>query len=239
VRAVASTGHQAHQKNQRSTRRKRCIGLIPTGIESFYDRRLRMSAMGGKLPVASAVFLVDELAQLGGLRLFKEAVTLLRGCGLRCCLFLQSHAQLRSLYPRDHETITENCGAFVTFGHTSIEHVKADRGLARRRFGGDAVWHDARANRDALRRSAHGHRPPRRLSRGRDLRGQVRREPAVSATRLPRCRLIPSAWGVKASPHRRCPAPRTLAPPRVAFVRIRSSETASPLCRRSRVAFVV
>lgn len=36
------------------------------------------------------------------------------------CLFLQSHAQLKSLYPADHEAITENCGAIVTFGHTSM-----------------------------------------------------------------------------------------------------------------------
>jgi type IV secretion system protein VirD4 len=64
--------------------------------------------------------MVDELAQLGGLRLFKEAITLLRGYGLRCCLFLQSHAQLRSLYPTDHETIVENCGAVITFGHTKL-----------------------------------------------------------------------------------------------------------------------
>jgi type IV secretion system protein VirD4 len=71
-------------------------------------------------PELPTVFMVDELAQLGGLRAFKEAVTLLRGYGLRCCLFLQSHAQLKSLYPRDHESITENCGAIVTFGHTKM-----------------------------------------------------------------------------------------------------------------------
>jgi type IV secretion system protein VirD4 len=71
-------------------------------------------------PARPTIFMVDELAQLGGLRAFKEAVTLLRGYGLRCCLFLQSHAQLKSLYPHDHETITENCGAIVTFGHTSM-----------------------------------------------------------------------------------------------------------------------
>jgi type IV secretion system protein VirD4 len=68
-------------------------------------------------PQLPTIFMVDELAQLGGLRAFKEAVTLLRGYGLRCCLFLQSHAQLRAIYPLDHESITENCGAIVTFGH--------------------------------------------------------------------------------------------------------------------------
>jgi type IV secretion system protein VirD4 len=71
-------------------------------------------------PQLPTIFMVDELAQLGGLRAFKEAVTLLRGYGLRCCLFLQSHAQLRSLYPLDHESISENCGAIVTFGHTKM-----------------------------------------------------------------------------------------------------------------------
>jgi hypothetical protein len=71
-------------------------------------------------PARPTVFMVDELAQLGGLRAFKEAVTLLRGYGLRCCLFLQSHAQLKALYPLDHEAITENCGAILTFGHTSM-----------------------------------------------------------------------------------------------------------------------
>jgi type IV secretion system protein VirD4 len=64
--------------------------------------------------------MIDELAHLGGLRAFKEAVTLLRGYGLRCCLFVQSQAQLKSLYPQDFETVMENCGAIVTFGHTSM-----------------------------------------------------------------------------------------------------------------------
>jgi type IV secretion system protein VirD4 len=71
-------------------------------------------------PERPTIFMVDELAQLGGLRAFKEAVTLLRGYGLRCCLFLQSHAQLKNLYPLDYEAITENCGVIVTFGHTSM-----------------------------------------------------------------------------------------------------------------------
>jgi type IV secretion system protein VirD4 len=78
-------------------------------------------------PQLPTIFIVDELAQLGGLRAFKEAVTLLRGYGLRCCLFLQSHAQLKSLYPLDHDAITENCGAIVTFGHTKMA---MSRGIA-------------------------------------------------------------------------------------------------------------
>ena len=88
--------------------------------------RLWLSSLLGAIterttaPQSPTIFMVDELAQLGGLRAVKEAVTLLRGYGLRCCLFLQSHAQLKSLYSVDYEAITENCGATVTFSHKSM-----------------------------------------------------------------------------------------------------------------------
>ena len=100
-------------------------------------------------PDLPTIFMVDELAQLGGLRLFKEAVTLLRGYGLRCCLFLQSHAQLKSLYPFDHETISENCGAIVTFGHTKMPMSRHMADLLGRHFRRRAIRHDARASRRA------------------------------------------------------------------------------------------
>jgi hypothetical protein len=44
---------------------------------------------------------------------FSRAAVAIDAKGLRCCLFLQSHAQLKSLYPFEHEAITENCGARV------------------------------------------------------------------------------------------------------------------------------
>jgi type IV secretion system protein VirD4 len=103
------------------------IVIPPTKIVSHGSLiRLWLSTLLGVItqrttaPERPTIFMVDELAQLGGLRAFREAVTLLRGYGLRCCLFLQSHAQLKSLYPQDHEAITENCGAILTFGHTSM-----------------------------------------------------------------------------------------------------------------------
>lgn len=39
---------------------------------------------------------------------------------MRCALFLQSMSQLRGLWPLDHETIAEDCGTILTFGHTSL-----------------------------------------------------------------------------------------------------------------------
>jgi type IV secretion system protein VirD4 len=71
-------------------------------------------------PPKPTLLVIDELAQLGPLPLIKQAVTLLRGYGVRCALFLQSMSQLRGLWPLDHETIAENCGTILTFGHTSL-----------------------------------------------------------------------------------------------------------------------
>ncbi len=103
------------------------IVMPPTKLVSHGSLiRLWLSTLLGTItdrttaPEQPTTFMVDELAVLGGLRAFKEAVTLLRGYGLRCCFFLQSLAQLKSIYPRDHEIIAENCGAIITFGHTSL-----------------------------------------------------------------------------------------------------------------------
>lgn len=71
-------------------------------------------------PSKPTLLVIDELAQLGPLPLIKQAVTLLRGYGVRCALFLQSMSQLRGLWPLDYESIAENCGTILTFGHSSL-----------------------------------------------------------------------------------------------------------------------
>jgi len=71
-------------------------------------------------PKSNTLFLVDEVAQLGRMQQIRQAVTLMRGYGLRCMLFLQSYAQLKEMYPTDHETLFENCGTLLTFGHTAM-----------------------------------------------------------------------------------------------------------------------
>jgi type IV secretion system protein VirD4 len=71
-------------------------------------------------PKSNTLFLVDEVAQLGRMQQIRQAVTLMRGYGLRCMLFLQSYAQLKEMYPSDHETLFENCGTLLTFGHTAM-----------------------------------------------------------------------------------------------------------------------
>ncbi len=68
-------------------------------------------------PPCSTLFIVDEVAQLGPMPQMKQAVTLTRGYGVRTMLFLQSPSQLKTLFLKDSEVITENCGTLITFGH--------------------------------------------------------------------------------------------------------------------------
>ena len=71
-------------------------------------------------PSLPTLFLVDELGHLGPIPQLRQATTLLRGYGVRVALFVQSMAQLKSLWPREHESILENCGLWLNFGNNSL-----------------------------------------------------------------------------------------------------------------------
>ena len=71
-------------------------------------------------PEAQTLLILDEVAQLGRMEQVVQAVTLMRGFGVRCVLLLQSYAQLKQLYPEEHEVFLENCGTLLTFGHTAF-----------------------------------------------------------------------------------------------------------------------
>ncbi|MDQ0248407.1 type IV secretion system protein VirD4 [Sphingomonas kyeonggiensis] len=70
-------------------------------------------------PDLPTLFLLDEVAQLGSFPLLRTAVTLLRGYGVRCMMFVQDVSQLRQLFPSDHATIVNNCSTVATLGHAS------------------------------------------------------------------------------------------------------------------------
>ncbi|MFI7078833.1 type IV secretory system conjugative DNA transfer family protein [Micromonospora sp. NPDC049903] len=61
------------------------------------------------------LFLIDEAAQLGRFSLLQEAITLLRGYGLRTWTFWQDLAQLSSLYGLAAETMINNSGVLQVF----------------------------------------------------------------------------------------------------------------------------
>jgi type IV secretion system protein VirD4 len=101
------------------------IVIPPTKLNSHAAvLRLWLSILLGVIterdhrPEKPTLLIVDELAQIGPLPLIFQAITLLRGYGLRGMLFLQSMSQLRSMWPAAHDTIIENCGNLLTFGHT-------------------------------------------------------------------------------------------------------------------------
>jgi type IV secretion system protein VirD4 len=67
-------------------------------------------------PELPTLLVLDELAQIGGMQMVLQALTLLRGCGVRVMAVLQSLGQLQSMWPRDFQTVLENCGPVLTFG---------------------------------------------------------------------------------------------------------------------------
>jgi type IV secretion system protein VirD4 len=69
----------------------------------------------GRVPTAT-LFLLDEAAQLGGLPELRQAVTLLRGYGMRTWSFWQDLSQLKLLYPSDWQTMINNCEVLQCFG---------------------------------------------------------------------------------------------------------------------------
>jgi type IV secretion system protein VirD4 len=67
-------------------------------------------------PKQTTLFILDEAAQLGPLAELRQAVTLLRGYGVQTWSFWQDVSQLEALYPRDWQTIVNNCAVLQCFG---------------------------------------------------------------------------------------------------------------------------
>ena len=72
-----------------------------------------------KQPENHTLLLIDEAAQLGPLPQLRQAITLLRGYGVRVWTFWQDISQLKNLYPYDWETILNNCRVQQYFGATT------------------------------------------------------------------------------------------------------------------------
>ncbi|MFN3857429.1 MAG: type IV secretory system conjugative DNA transfer family protein [Caulobacter sp.] len=71
-------------------------------------------------PAQSTLFILDEAAQLGPFNELRQAVTLLRGYGLRTWSFWQDASQLRQLYPEDWQVMVNNCKVVQCFGANTM-----------------------------------------------------------------------------------------------------------------------
>ena len=83
---------------------------------------LVMNNQGGG---AQLLFMIDEAAQLGRFSLLEEAITLLRGYGMRTWTFWQDLAQIESLYGVSAETMINNSGVLQAFGATNFRSASA------------------------------------------------------------------------------------------------------------------
>lgn len=76
-------------------------------------------------PPKPTLFILDEAAQLGTFDALRRAVTLMRGYGLQTWSFWQDPSQLMNLYPRDWQTMVNNCRAVQCFGANTMLAARA------------------------------------------------------------------------------------------------------------------
>ena len=80
-------------------------------------------------PELPTLFILDEAAQLGPLQQLRQAITLLRGYGLRTWSFWQDLSQLQMLYPQDWKTMINNCEVLQAFGFSNARVARDGREL--------------------------------------------------------------------------------------------------------------
>lgn len=102
--------------------------VLPPHMLESHGRLLRlwvhtlMTQIGGRTgrPPQSTLFILDEAAQLGTFDGLRRAITLMRGYGLQTWSFWQDASQLQNLYPRDWQTMVNNCRAVQCFGANTM-----------------------------------------------------------------------------------------------------------------------
>lgn len=96
-------------------------GLLRLWIASF----LRIVAKGGLNERQPVSFVLDEAAALGKLDPIKNALTQLRGYGLRMQVYVQSVAQLEEMFPQQSQTALGNFSTQIFFGLNDYQTAEA------------------------------------------------------------------------------------------------------------------
>ena len=82
---------------------------------------LRVITRGVPTEKTPVLFMVDEAAHIGKMRVLEDAVTLMRGMGVRMWLFFQSIDQLNKVFGERASTVLDNLGTLQFFNITSLE----------------------------------------------------------------------------------------------------------------------
>jgi type IV secretion system protein VirD4 len=97
--------------------------VLPPDKLGTYGRWLRLvvgsllhEMTSGPKGKESVLFLLDEFAQLGRMRSIEQAISLIRGYGVRLWLLVQDLSQLRGLYGQRWETMVANVQVLQAFG---------------------------------------------------------------------------------------------------------------------------
>lgn len=111
--------------------------VLPPHMLESHGRLLRlwvhtlMSQIAARTarPKHSTLFILDEAAQLGAFDDLRRAITLMRGYGLQTWSFWQDPSQIQNLYPRDWQTMVNNCRAVQCFGANTMLAAESMAGL--------------------------------------------------------------------------------------------------------------
>ena len=87
--------------------------LVSTALTAIARRK-------GK-PSISALFILDEFAALGRLKMVEDAFGLMAGFGMRIWAILQDFSQLQDLYPKRWQTFLANAGMLQVFGTNDMQ----------------------------------------------------------------------------------------------------------------------
>jgi type IV secretion system protein VirD4 len=87
---------------------------------------IRTLARGGPDETKPVLMIIDEAAHLGKIQVLEDAVTLMRGVGIRLWFFFQSLSQLKACYGDKAEVMLDNfdtCQYFVTNSYAAAEAI--------------------------------------------------------------------------------------------------------------------
>jgi type IV secretion system protein VirD4 len=96
--------------------------VVWSGLQRLWIGSLiRIITRGDVSEKNPVLFLVDEAAHIGKVRALEDAITLMRGMGIRVWLFFQSIEQLQKCFGENASTVLDNLGTQQYFAITSFD----------------------------------------------------------------------------------------------------------------------